>query len=225
VLIGLVIAAIIAILSSLGITKLTDFSLIPTWGLALILWFLLLVFVITPLRAWKDLHCKYEKKAVELLYDEATCCRKYYLQGGSLIRFVYMVGIRAVGKITLNDVEVSLVGIDPLPWDSDFLQFVPEALNPKDSSGQGSSRFSVNPSKDASAFVEVFSWDNKVKDEIGIHFYINYHNSARKIPSSFSRRDYRLTLRATGRDMPSYDKDFEIHMGKKGAPKFREISQ
>lgn len=171
----------------------------------------------------------YEKQSIELIYDEEACQREewgYTPQDDPVFQATYMVGTRPTGKITLNDVEVYLTKIEPISTDSDFIQFTPALLNPLDSKGQTPSKFSVNPGKTATSFVEVFSWDSMNPNEIGIHFYANYHDGARKIPSSFPRGNYKLTLRAMGRNIPAYEKVFEIQMDTNdiSKPRFGSVS-
>jgi hypothetical protein len=180
-----------------------------------IIWFVgipALLFLIAGIKLQYRVN-NYEKLALRFVVNDDNNRRTPEMMNNRItdIRKLYFIGVETIGQKTINDVEISLKEIRP-----DFLLnggAVP--LNPKDASQNTSSKFSLNPG--IVTFVELFDW-MKSENDMGLHFYPNYHNPIRTIPSTLQMMPYKLTIIATGKDIGSVEGKLSINIDRDGVP-------
>lgn len=156
---------------------------------------------------------KYENPMVELVFDDKIgSCKQVTIYRGTLsgyetIKTIYRVGIRAMGGVTSEDVEVMLIRHSP--QDSSFL---PQTLNPfRYGEGSEEGKLTIHPSPKPMDFVNVVEW-TKGDDQIRIYFQQNYSPTGRKVPNEIPVGQYTFTLGVKGKNMPYYGKDFVVEV-------------
>lgn len=161
--------------------------------------------------------------SIELFFDKDKCILKSPIyetnpHDGSrysvLSNIIYMVGIKSTNN-QVDNVEVKLISIQPKI--GDFGELV---INPRGIVKGMPSTFSIN--REDTKYVEVIEWYEPLS-EAGIHSYENYHVGTRPIETNIPEGKYIFTLQATGKDISSCKKQFQIIIDNKHGINFGDI--
>ncbi len=164
----------------------------------------------------KRLLRKGDRETIEIVYDRSLpFCVEMVADDTEGMYSIYRVGIRVKGRMSVEGVEVSLLGIKEL-GDRGSIPVMPTGcgvLEPMNHVTGSSCSFAVHPGYNVTSYVNVFHWN---PSEMGITI-CGCGYSARKKLDMCSQ--YVMTLLAKGRDALETNYILTVSVGKE-----REIS-
>jgi len=131
-----------------------------------------------------------------------------------LSNIIYMVGVKSTNN-QVDNIEVKLISIQPK-----ITNFGELVLNPQGIAKGTPSTFSIG--KEDTKYVEVIEWYEPLS-EANIHSYENYHVRTYPIETNMPEGKYIFTLQATGKDVSSCKKQFQVTIDNKHGINFSNI--